>query len=200
MQVNSPSVSSGTTLPIFRSTDSITWTLNSPQSSCTLDSALMCTFTTDHLSYFGFVRVTSTPITVVTTTTMITSGPGGGGGSNTVYLAGIPIIPTFNTALSDFLVPSIVELLKKNIQTAEVGTTQNNSIHTVNEPITNYICPVVKKVNSLEDVSSVSEGEFTQDVQSILMYRGLDNNQDSLSLDYIADQASGIAKNSGDYQ
>ena len=193
-------MSSGTTLPIFRSTDSITWTLNSPQSSCTLDSALMCTFTTDHLSYFGFVRVTSTPITVVTTTTMITSGPGGGGGSNTVYLAGIPIIPTFNTALSDFLVPSIVELLKKNIQTAEVGTTQNNSIHTVNEPITNYICPVVKKVNSLEDVSSVSEGEFTQDVQSILMYRGLDNNQDSLSLDYIADQASGIAKNSGDYQ
>lgn len=76
MQVNSPSVSSGTSLPIFRSSDSVTWVVNSPQSSCVLNAALMCTFTTDHLSYFGFVRVTSTPITVVPTTS--TSGPGGG--------------------------------------------------------------------------------------------------------------------------
>ncbi len=44
--------------------------------TCTLDSSRMCTFTTDHLSYFGTVRTTSTSITSPTV-----RSSGGGGGS-----------------------------------------------------------------------------------------------------------------------
>ncbi len=100
MQVNSPSVSSGQNLPIFRSNDSSTWTLNTPTPNCILDSALMCTFTTDHLSFFGFVQVTSTPI-IVTASTMI--GPGGGGGSyipSTIAINNTTIITSQNTQVN----------------------------------------------------------------------------------------------------
>lgn len=76
MKVNSPSVHAGDTLPIFRSTDAVTWAPNTPTSSCILDANLMCTFTTDHLSFFGFVRVTSALIASASTST---TGPGGGG-------------------------------------------------------------------------------------------------------------------------
>lgn len=37
----------------------------------------MCTFTTDHLSYFGFINVISTPIVTYSTSSSVT-GPGGG--------------------------------------------------------------------------------------------------------------------------
>lgn len=108
MKVNSASVNSGDILPVFRSSDAVTWSLNTPISSCILDSALMCTFTTDHLSYFGFVRVTSTPIVATSTSSNTT----GGGGS---YINNLPIVSNLNSVdshISDILVPSITRLLQ----------------------------------------------------------------------------------------
>ncbi len=201
MKINSPSVSSGTSLPIFRSNDSVTWTLNTPTSSCILDSNLMCTFTTDHLSYFGFVRVTSTPIVAVAPQS-ITRGPGwaaSAGVAANIYLADIPMTKTVNTYLSDFLVPSIMNLLYK--WDATVSRTQSTGFHRVTNPITDYICPVVEQVYSVEDVSKNAwEGSFKSDVQSLLMYRALDNSDEKLSLNYILDQSSGIASNNAKFR
>lgn len=99
------------------------------------------------------------------------------------------------------LVPSIMRLLEQSMnKTSPIITTSSNPKHRVLNPVTSYICPIIERVSDFSDVSLVSEGEFTQDVQTILMYRGLDNNEDSLSLNYLSDQSSGIAFNDGDYQ
>ena len=42
-----------TTFSLYRSENWSTWTLNTPDAHCTLDSDLMCTFRTDHLSFFA---------------------------------------------------------------------------------------------------------------------------------------------------
>lgn len=55
-----PGYASGTVLDLYRSSDGTTWTRVTPDGSCTLDANLMCTFTTDHLSFFAPV-VDSTP-------------------------------------------------------------------------------------------------------------------------------------------
>jgi hypothetical protein len=62
IQVMDLSVNSGSVLTILRSNMATSWTASSPSLTCTLDMNRMCTFTTNHLSYFGFVNVTSTPI------------------------------------------------------------------------------------------------------------------------------------------
>jgi hypothetical protein len=47
---------SGQTFTLYRSNynDGASWTLNSPDTTCTLDSGNMCTFRTNHLSLFTF--------------------------------------------------------------------------------------------------------------------------------------------------
>ena len=55
-------------LQIFRSSDGNTWEANTPDATCTLDGSLVCTFETDHLSYFAPIKTTTTS--------------GGGGGSS----------------------------------------------------------------------------------------------------------------------
>jgi hypothetical protein len=44
----------GQTLTIYRSEDGAIRTLNTPVSSCVLNPSKICSFITDHLSYFGF--------------------------------------------------------------------------------------------------------------------------------------------------
>ncbi|MFZ2911889.1 MAG: DUF4215 domain-containing protein, partial [Candidatus Absconditicoccaceae bacterium] len=44
----------GTTLTIYRSSDGINRSINNPDTTCTLDANLMCSFYTDHLTTFGF--------------------------------------------------------------------------------------------------------------------------------------------------
>lgn len=48
-----PWYSSWTIFSLYRSEDWNIWTLNTPDSHCTLDEDLMCTFETDHLSFFA---------------------------------------------------------------------------------------------------------------------------------------------------
>jgi hypothetical protein len=43
----------GTTFTIYRSEDGTTWVPVTPDSTCTLDAGLLCTFRTDHLSLFA---------------------------------------------------------------------------------------------------------------------------------------------------
>lgn len=115
MKINSSAVSSGQIVSIFRSSDANTWILNTPTSTCTLDSNLMCTFTSDHLSYFGFTRTTS--ITTITTST----GPGGGGGSNAAEFGS-------NLPLG---LPALLMLLngkKPAIENIEVPVQENTTI------------------------------------------------------------------------
>ena len=54
-----PNSSSGTTLHIYRSVDGATWTANSPDTTCILDSHELCTFDTDHLSFFAPTLITA---------------------------------------------------------------------------------------------------------------------------------------------
>lgn len=48
-----PWYSSWTILSLYRSENWSTWVLNTPDSNCTLNASSMCTFRTDHLSYFA---------------------------------------------------------------------------------------------------------------------------------------------------
>ncbi len=48
-----PWYASWTTFTLYRSQDWNTWTTNTPDAHCTLDAELMCTFETDHLSFFA---------------------------------------------------------------------------------------------------------------------------------------------------
>ncbi len=59
----------GDTLTLYRSENGSTWIANTPDTTCTLNSSLVCTFRTDHLSYFTVVKTT-------------TSSSGGGGSSS----------------------------------------------------------------------------------------------------------------------
>ncbi len=49
----------GDVINLYRSENGSTWTANTPDASCTLNSSLVCTFRTDHLSYFAAVEVTT---------------------------------------------------------------------------------------------------------------------------------------------
>jgi hypothetical protein len=82
--INDPGITVGTTLNILRSQDASTWVQSSPAPTCTLDGARFCTFTTNHLSYFGFVSSTATPVL-----SSQSSGAGGGGGS---VIGGVPLV------------------------------------------------------------------------------------------------------------
>ena len=62
----------GQTLYLYRSTNGTTWEANSPTQTCQLSAGLVCTFLTDHLTYFAPVNVTT-----------VSTNTGGGGGSNT---------------------------------------------------------------------------------------------------------------------
>ncbi len=47
-------------LKIYRSADGIHWEANNPDPSCPLNSSLVCSFRTNHLSYFTTIKETST--------------------------------------------------------------------------------------------------------------------------------------------
>ncbi len=72
-----PAASIGQTLNVYRSSDGIIWQNNTPDATCTLDSGKMCTFRTDHLSYFAVASIVGTPVAAAPSY----SGGGGGGGS-----------------------------------------------------------------------------------------------------------------------
>lgn len=125
--------------------------------------------------------------------TSVTGAGGGGGSSSSASQPEFNSAPassnTVNQDSENPLVPSIARLLRNTTIPHEspVTTTDtpiNNSsadtpaiTRTVVDPITDYICPVVSELQTMDNsqISDISEGEFTEDVQALLMYRGLDN-------------------------
>lgn len=70
------------TLSIFRSTDWITnWEVNYPNSTCVVSSSNICTFETNHLTYFSFATITSNTITIVIPPVIPVSSWAGGWGA-----------------------------------------------------------------------------------------------------------------------
>ena len=73
-----PGWTAGNVLKLYRSENGSTWTANTPDATCTLTAGLVCSFRTDHLSYFTTVKETTT-----------SGGWGWGGGSSaTTYGTG----------------------------------------------------------------------------------------------------------------
>lgn len=58
---------SWTILSIYRSEDGVTWDINRPNTTCTLDANLICSFMTDHFSYFGVIKETTTSVSSANT-------------------------------------------------------------------------------------------------------------------------------------
>ncbi len=58
---------SGTVLNLYRSENWSVWTPNTPDPTCTLNSDLLCSFRTDHLSYFTTIQESTTTPTVTNT-------------------------------------------------------------------------------------------------------------------------------------
>lgn len=69
-----PSWSAWQVLQLYRSSDWNSWEANSPDSTCTLDSNKICSFYTNHLSFFAPV------LSVVLAPVVVSSWWGGGGG------------------------------------------------------------------------------------------------------------------------
>lgn len=82
------------------------------------------------------------------------------------------------------MIPSITRLLKRSLaiesgseietnSATDTGTNETISTLSVIDPVTDYICPVVEKLYDADNqnIQNVSEGEYTQYVQSLLMYR-----------------------------
>lgn len=78
-----PGSSSGTTFLLYRSEDGNSWVPVTPDNSCTLDAGLMCTFRTDHLSFFvpvyddvpdafSFTAVTNAELNTISVSNTIT--------------------------------------------------------------------------------------------------------------------------------
>ncbi len=88
--------------------------------------------------------------------------------------------------------------IKNNTVTEEVSVDDFTRTHNITEPITDYICPVVEQFYASDDnrVVNVEEGEYTPYVQSLLMYRSLDNEDlaTNFSQRYFASKGFGIAK------
>jgi hypothetical protein len=135
--------------------------------------------------------------------------PGGGGGGSSYggnfYSPNINLnsAPNLSSPV-DALIPNIVRLLR----TASHSSASNNSsslntvqatTHEIVNPITDYICPVVQEFYSADNagIQNVSEGEFTADVQSLMMYRSLDSDEENLNANqrYILSQSHGIVPN-----
>jgi hypothetical protein len=203
MKINSPGIGSGRTLSVFRSNNANIWTLSSPAPTCTVDASMMCTFATDHLSYFGFVSVTSTPITPAPVTTTTTIGGGGGGGSSTYTpMASISLFSTQSQSQSpaNLLVPSIARLLEgKNATAPKANKTLKSNQKVIKNPITPYVCSVIEQVQP-NVYNSALEGEFAQDVQSLLAYRAVENADNYLSDSFLKSLKYGIASSNGDFR
>jgi uncharacterized membrane protein len=67
-----PTGTVGDILRLYRSVDGMLWEINSPSLTCTLDANKLCTFDTDHLSFFAPTLITSH------TSSITTSSSGGG--------------------------------------------------------------------------------------------------------------------------
>lgn len=68
--------STGDTIQLYRSNDGVSWEVNTPDASCVLGANKMCSFRTNHLSYFSNVKISSVALPQVN----IGGGGGGGGG------------------------------------------------------------------------------------------------------------------------
>lgn len=55
--------SSGTIVNLYRSENGTTWSANSPDTTCTLNSNAVCILRTDHLSYFTTIKETAVVVT-----------------------------------------------------------------------------------------------------------------------------------------
>ncbi len=144
-------------------------------------------------------------------------GAAAGGGSNNSS-ADTRVI-SMNAASSssvesteDEMIPSIERLLRKFLEknneknhnsAPEVALTLGENQLRVIAPITDYICPVVDQFYDMdnEQVANVSEGEFTPDVQALLMYRSTANTQSGISYSsrYLMNNGFGVASNNESY-
>ncbi len=125
---------SGNTIKLYRSTNWSTWTANTPDTSCVLNSNLVCNFRTDHLSYFTTIKETTS-----------SSGWGGGGwgggwggesgssGSNTTGNVEI-LVPKVTTKLSWSIAnsPFAIELNNAYLYAYDIGITTIPTIQRAN--------------------------------------------------------------------
>jgi hypothetical protein len=152
-------------------------------------------------------NVTVVALTSVPSTGMVGWGGGAWPGSSISSANGM----SFNSAPSNsnstsnnLLVSSIHRLLKRSkspeMNSATESHNTQNTISKLNviDPITDYICPVVEKLYDANNanIANVSEGEYTDDVRSLLMYRGLDSKDLSTNFTqrYFINKWFGIAK------
>ncbi len=76
--------------------------------------------------------------------------------------------------------------------------TEDREILTISNPITDYICPTVNRFHDITDdeITNVSEGEYTDDVQALLMFRSTesDDADSNYSQRYLLQQKFWIVK------
>jgi S-layer homology domain len=78
------------------------------------------------------------------------------------------------------------------------GTTKNNqSIFELKNRVTDYICPKIVKVYDERDIlaSDVPSTQFTEDVKSVIMFRGLEQGEETDGQTFLADKRFGISIN-----
>lgn len=152
------------------------------------------------------VTILPAPVAPVVPNPTNNAGPGGGGGGSApmgtnTNNVNAPVIPLNSAPVgidaSKDLIPHIVRILRSAYRTMNsVPKNKEVTLRTVVSPVTNYICPVVSQMHTEDDdlIANVSEGEYTADVQSLLMYRSVDNTEINTdpSARFTLSQSSGI--------
>jgi S-layer homology domain len=84
------------------------------------------------------------------------------------------------------------------------GTTKNNqSIFEVKNRVTDYICPKIVKVYNLDEIlaTDIPSAVFTDDVSSVLMFRGLEKDEETTGIQTIKTYRNdGVAINKSTFE
>jgi len=134
-------------------------------------------------------------------------GGGGGGGSNS-FTPTTPITPTTPTLppVTPVLSPTPdtkMQILPTQSYVTPAGKTQNNqNIYTIENRVTDYICPQIVQVFSENDILArdiQTATVFTDDLKSMIMFRGLEQDEQTNGQTFEEYQKYGIANNDASF-
>jgi S-layer homology domain len=115
-------------------------------------------------------------------------------------------IPTENTrrnTLSNNPLPTNDATLSSQPGIILAGTTKDNqSIFELKNRFTDYICPKIVKVYNLDEIRAIDipTTTFTDDVTSVLMFRGLEQGEEINGQTFLTDKRFGISINDESFE
>lgn len=136
--------------------------------------------------------------------TLSPSGPGGGGGvsSPITPIPANPLISITPTVPSSETNTSLQLLPTQSFLTPSGITPSGQQIFTLENRITDYVCPKIVKVFDTEDIIStdIEKTRFFDDARAVMMFRGLEQKEFQIGQTYLEYRRFGIALNDSRFE